>query len=218
MKRQYVVIATAVVVIVAFGFAINAYRTQQADQTSQATQKGKSALVRFHSPTYGAGDAKVELVEFFDPSCEACRQFYPEVKEIVDSSGGKVRLVLRYATLHRGSDQAVKILEAARRQQRYWPALEAALEAQPQWALHSQPQPELIWNYLGALGVDIQRAKQDINDGRIAAILEQDQADRVALNITKTPSFFVNGKPLQDFGVEQLKALVRREVDAAYQQ
>lgn len=218
MKRQYIVIAAAVIVLLGFGLAISGYKSQRAEKVAQVPQQSSAALVRFHSPTYGAADAKVELVEFFDPACESCRKFYPLVKEIVDTSGGKVRLVLRYAALHKGSDEAIKILEAVRKQGRYWPAVEALLESQSQWASHSRPQPELIWNYLGSLGVDVERAKKDVSDPRIAAILEQDQADRVALNVNATPSFIVNGKPLQDFGVDQLKALVRREVAAAYQQ
>ena len=36
--------------------------------------------------------------------------------------------------------------------------------------------------------------------------------------MTKTPGFFVNGRPLQDFGYEQLKALVAEEVQRAYAQ
>ena len=218
MKKESLVIAAGVVVLVAFAFAIHAYRNRQVEEVRQATTQSQAALVRFHSPTYGPANAKVELVEFFDPSCESCRAFYPVVKEIVDTSDGKVRLVLRYAALHKGSDEAVKILEAARKQGRYWPALEAALNAQPQWASHSGPQPGLIWNYLGSLGVDIDRAKKDVDDARIAAIIEQDQADGLALKIKGTPTFFVNGKPLLDFGPDQLKALVRREVAAAYQQ
>ena len=217
MKRQAIVIAAGLSVLLVFALFIYAYKGQQTERTVQATKQSSAALVRFHSPTYGAADAKVELVEFFDPACEACRKFYPLVKEIVDSSGGKVRLVLRYAALHQGSDEAIKILEAARKQQRFWPAVEAALAAQPQWASHSRPQPELIWNYLDGLGLDIERARTDARDPRIAANLEQDRADMVAMNVKATPSFIVNGTPLQDFGVDQLKTLVRREVDKAYQ-
>ncbi len=218
MKRQTIVITAGIFILLAFVLGIYAYKSQQADKVVQATRQSSSALVRFHSPTYGAADAKVELVEFFDPACESCRKFYPLVKEIIDSSGGKVRLVLRYAAFHQGSDEAIKILEAARRQQRFWPAVEAVLDAQPQWASHSRPQPELIWNYLGGLGLDIERAKNDVRDPRIAASIEQDRADLVALNVKATPSFIVNGNPLQDFGVEQLKTLVRREVDKVYKQ
>ena len=126
--------------------------------------------------------------------------------------------MLRYAAFHKGSDEAIKLLEAARRQQRFWPAVEAALDAQPQWASHSRPQPELLWNSLANLGLDIDRAKNDVRDPRIVANLEQDHADLVAMNMKATPSFIVNGVPLQDFGIDQLKSLVRNEVAKNYKQ
>lgn len=55
-----------------------------------------------------------------------------------------------------------------------------------------------------------------MNDPGIAKILAQDAADVAALKVTRTPGFFVNGKPLVDFGSNQLKALVDQEVRAAY--
>ena len=47
--------------------------------------------------------------------------------------------------------------------------------------------------------------------------MKQDLDDARALNVTRTPGFFVNGKPLKDFGFQQLKALVEEEVRLAYQ-
>lgn len=41
-------------------------------------------------------------------------------------------------------------------------------------------------------------------------------ADGKTLKVTRTPGFFVNGKPLTDFGADQLKALVASEVSIAY--
>jgi hypothetical protein len=61
----------------------------------------------------------------------------------VDSHSGKVQLVIRYAPFHEGSDTAVQILEAARLQGLFWPVMEATLKAQPVWAAHDKPRPEL---------------------------------------------------------------------------
>jgi protein-disulfide isomerase len=55
-----------------------------------------------------------------------------------------------------------------------------------------------------------------MNDPRIAQIVAQDIADAKTLKVTKTPGFFVNSKPLIDFGSDQLKALVANEVRSAY--
>ena len=47
-------------------------------------------LIRPHTPTLGPANAKVHLVEFLDPACEGCRAFYPVVKQIIESWGGRI--------------------------------------------------------------------------------------------------------------------------------
>lgn len=42
--------------------------------------------------------------------------------------------------------------------------------------------------------------------------MKQDVEDLTALEVTKTPTFFVNGRALPSFGAEQLTALVQEEV------
>ena len=199
-----------------FGLGTYVYTGQKKQAVTQAVQNNAQSLTRAHSPVFGSKEAKVTIVEFFDPSCEACRAFYPIVKGIVNGSFGQVNLVLRYAAFHQGSDEAVKILEAAKRQNLYWPVLEAVIKSQPEWASHSNPQPELIWNFIQETGIDVVKAKMDAKDPAIIKLLDQDMADGKALKVNKTPGFFVNGKPLTDFGVDQLKALVGKEVSQAY--
>ena len=41
----------------------------------------------------------------------------------------RIRLVLRYAPFHEGSNRVVAMLEGARKQGKFWPVLEALLEA-----------------------------------------------------------------------------------------
>ena len=52
----------------------------------------------------------------------------------------------------------------------------------------------------------------------LSRLIEQDLRDAVALKVSGTPEFFVNGKPLPQFGADQLKALVKSETRAAYGQ
>ncbi|AEC20371.1 DSBA oxidoreductase [Pusillimonas sp. T7-7] len=87
---------------------------------------------------------------------------------------------------------------------------------QPQWASHDNPQVDLIWGYLKALDLDIDQVRKDMSNPTIAAIVDQDKVDLRALQVTQTPTFFVNGKPLPKFGFEQLKTLVEQEVKIAY--
>jgi len=216
MNKKWIVISTAAAVAVAFIAGIMVFRDRSTVAVTQAVQSNTEALVRAHSPVYGNPAAKVTIVEFFDPACETCRIFYPIVKRMVNSSFGQVRLVVRYAPLHKGSDTAIKILEAARKQDKYWEVVEKTFANQPQWAVHGNPQPELIWDVIKDTGLDMEKARKDAASPEIEQMLRQDLADMMALKVDKTPGFFVNGRPLEDFGNEQLKALVQEEVRLAY--
>jgi protein-disulfide isomerase len=174
-----------------------------------------NAYVRRHSPVIGPANAPVTIVEFFDPSCEACRAFYPIVKQIMAQYPNDVRLVLRYTPLHEGSDEAVRILETARRQNVFEPVLEALLTQQPQWAVHGSPQLDRAWNVAAGAGLDLTQAQSGMMAPAITAVLRQDVADATSLGISGTPTFFVNEKPLPSFGPQQLYDLVRAEVEAA---
>jgi protein-disulfide isomerase len=212
MNKQWIVVASVVAVVVAFIAGAVVFKGRETQQVSQAAQSNSDALIRASSPVFGNPAAKVTIVEFFDPACETCRAFYPLVKTIVNSSFGQVRLVVRHAPLHQGSDTAVKILEAARLQGQYWPAVERALAGQPQWAAHGNARPELIWDLITDVGLDMAKARADADSPAVAQLLAQDIADMKALKVDRTPGFFVNGTPLRDFGEAQLRALVDQEI------
>lgn len=171
--------------------------------------------VRELSPVMGPADAPTTIVEFFDPSCEACRAFHPLVKNILAQYPDDVRVVFRYAAFHDGSDQAVGIIEAARRQDLFVPVLEALLDAQPEWAIHGNPNLDRAWQAAAAAGLDLERAREDATTAEVAAVLRQDTSDVDALGVRQTPTFFVNGKSLQSFGPQQLIDLVSAEVRSA---
>jgi protein-disulfide isomerase len=157
----------------------------------------------------------VVLVEFFDPACETCRAFYPLIKDMMAANPGKIRLVLRYAPFHAGSEQLVAALEAARRQGKYWEAMEALLAAQNELAQNHSVDKERIWAPLAAVGLDMAKLKSDMAAADIANVIAQDLADAQTLQVRKTPEFFVNGQPLPSFGYAQLQALVAEEIAKA---
>jgi len=173
-------------------------------------------LTRMHAPTLGPAEAKVHIVEFLDPACEACRAFYPFVKQLMAANPGKIKLTVRHVDFHPGADQVVKVLEAAKKQGRYWPTLEAVLASQPQWTINHVARIELLWSHLEGVGLDLDRLRNDMLADDIERNLKQDRADADALKVEKTPEYFVNGRRMATFGYEQLRQLVQDELAASY--
>lgn len=211
-RRKLLVLGTgfASLAIFSAGWAIRDRLSREAILSAAAA--AQNALVREHSPIMGPPGAPVTIVEFFDPSCEACRAFYPVVKQILGIFPNEVRLVLRYAPLHEGSDEVVSLIEAARLQNLFEPVLEGLLREQPSWAVHGAPRLDIAWQVASDVGLDVEQARRDISRREIDAVVRQDVADLRAADVRGTPTFFVNGKPLPSFGAQQLYDLVRSEV------
>ena len=218
MKPRYIFIVAAVSVVLSMAVLYGIVSTQggRAGEAPAGPTVANAALARGHAPTIGNPDAKVHIVEFLDPACETCREFYPFVKKLMAANPDRIRLSIRHVTFHKGSDAIVKMLEAARKQGKYWEALEALLASQPTWAIQHTSRPELALPKLAAIGLDVDRLKADMEAPDVAKNMTLDAEDAKALKVTKTPEYFVNGKSMPSFGYDQLQKLVSDAVSAAY--
>lgn len=216
MNRNFLVMGAVALLVGGFVYGATAYRRNQTEVTAAVVTKESAALSREGAQRLGAPDARVTIVEFFDPACETCAEFAPRLKAFVDQNPGRVQIVERYAPFHPGSDKVVAILEASRKQDKYWETLDTMFSTQAAWASHAGPNPELLWGFLEKAGLDVERLRVDMNDPAIAALIAQDLKDAKSLGITQTPEFFVNGKPLPTWGLRQLTELVDSELAAKY--
>lgn len=213
MNRRVLVALTALAAVVIFGGGAYHYTAQQ-KQAAAAVTAVDSTLVRPHSPVLGTVDAPVTIVEFSDPSCESCRAFYPVVKRVLASYSDDVRVVIRYTPFHEGSDEAVRILEAARKQGKFEQVLGALVEKQPEWAVDGQPDLKRAWVIAGEAGLELMGARHDDVKPEVDEVLKIDVADVQANKVEQTPTFFVNGKPLVNFSEQGLIDLAKGEIDA----
>lgn len=217
MNRRRLILTVLVIAAAGFGGATwYATRTGQTANGQGIAPEIAEALIRPHSPILGPEEAPVTIVEFFDPACEACRAFHPVVKDIMAEHGDAVRVVIRYTPFHgQGSDVAILTLEAARMQGIFEEVLEAILREQPRWASHGNMRPDLVPSIAIDAGLDMEAARAQVKAPEIIAAINQDRADVKTVGVRRTPTFFVNGKPLDPFGEAELRALVAAEVAAA---
>jgi protein-disulfide isomerase len=215
--KRNLFIVTCLILIVAFWLGAAQLKKRRADELGFLAQEQASTFVRPHSPTLGAEDAKVFLVEFTDPACETCATFATFVKQIMERYPGKIRFVIRYAPFHEGASDVVRVLEAARLQGMYWQTLDLLYRSQSYWTQHHQVNMEQVWPVLASVDeIDVERLRADMNGPNITAIIEQDLADAKTLGVRLTPGFFVNGRPLEPFGLKPLVALLEDELNKNY--
>lgn len=172
----------------------------------------ETLLVRPYSPTQGPEQARVTVVEFFDPECESCSAMFPIVKQVMAEFGGQVRLVIRYMPLHPNAAYASSLLEAARVQNKYWEYLELMMARQPEWASHAAPRPELLLTYAQMVGLNVDQLKADATSQEIRMRLTQDEQDGNVLGANRTPTFFINGRPLMRLGYNELRDAIQSQL------
>jgi len=224
MRKEIKILALiGVLVVVAAVIGANYYR-ESAQSERRPTAAADNRLVRPDSWSLGPADAPVTLVEFLDPECESCGAFSPVVKKILKDYGGKVRLVVRYMPFHPNSRLAAAYTEAAGEQGKYWEMQEVLFRRQPEWGeIHGhgaqaaatarrEPAPVLFERYAAELGLDVERVRAAIAENRYASKVERDMKDGQSLGVSKTPTFFVNGRMLMRFSQQDLKSLIDEEL------
>lgn len=215
-SRLGIAIVTVAAVLGVLGAGMLLFKSKGTQSGQPADTPTKAALASDQAPTLGDPNARVHIVEFLDPACETCAQFYPLVKKLVADHPGQVRVSLRHVAFHEGSDYVVRLLEASRKQDKYWPTLEAVLASQAQWAPNHIAQPDLVLQAIAGVGLNIEQLKTDMSTPAVAERAQHDTSDAITMKVTATPEYFVNGRPLPSFGDQQLLELVREELQSNY--
>lgn len=210
MQNKKALIIVLIVLVAIFFGASYFYKKNESAKLETMSKEKALLFQRDYSLVIGNKDAKVQLVEFFDPACGTCAQFHYYVKDILKENKGNVKLVLRYAPFHQNSIYAVKMLEGAKKQGLFMETLEFMFKTQDYWIKGHVVDANKLWSYLpNVKGLDMKKLSLSMEDKSIDAMIKQDLEDAKALNATKTPAYYVNGKPLQNFGLDSLKALIK---------
>lgn len=120
------------------------------------------------------------------------------VKRLMVEHLGCIRLVMRYAPFHKGSDKVVAVLAAAHRQGKFWPALEALFGSQSD---NHTAKVDLAWKYLDGIDINMEQLAIDLTAPDLQQAIARDLNDANTLGGSQTPEYFVNGRPLPSFGL-----------------
>ena len=167
----------------------------------------------------GPADAKVTIVEFYDPECESCAAFHDSIKTVLNEYKGQTRLVSRIMPLHPNSLLAATFIELAGEKGKYWEAQEFVFRKQPEWGtIHGAPAteqpnaPALFDKYAAEFGLDLEEFKTALRDNRYQERFQRDMEDGRSVGVSKTPTIFVNGRVLMRLSEPDLRYLVAQEL------
>ena len=195
-----------VAVLILFTATVLFNRSQQGVAALSATEQ--DLLVREDSPSRGPADARVTLVEFLDPECEACRAAYPEVEQILQDYEGRIRYVVRYFSNHSNSVLAVAATEAAGEQRMYWEMQEKLFVNQPEWGERATSQTDVFIRYAGELGLNVETFTASLQNPIYLERAERDKLDAQALGLRGTPTFFINGQIMFGMNEQAMRAII----------
>ncbi|HFU75946.1 MAG TPA: hypothetical protein ENK66_06840 [Arcobacter sp.] len=157
-------------------------------------------------------NAKVQIVDFFDPACGACAQSHFFVKDLKETNPD-ISVSLRYAPLHPDSIRVVTILEATKKQDMFLESLEATLHFQNKWVGKPKHNIDALLEILSNLGLDMEKLKNDIKSSDVIKVVEEDIKDKNTLKIKKTPTYYINTKLLERYSLTNLRDTVLMELN-----
>lgn len=97
---------------------------------------------------------------------------------------------------------------AAHQHCRFEVTLQSLYASQDTWMIIYTVDGQCIGPLLQNLGLNLARLQNDATALEVTALATCDLADAQTLKVTMTPEYFVNGKPLPQFGFDELKKLV----------
>ena len=223
MKRFLPIVIIVVVLMAALGVTWMVLRSSRqatnANANANATESGLIPTGAEPPHVRGNPSAPVTVEEFADFQCGACGVYYPELKKIEIEFGDKLRVVFRERPLVPPHDHALiaaQAAEAAGLQGRFWEMHDKLYENQTAWSDARDLVP-LFVDYAKQIGLDTDRFLKDLNGEVVITRIFQDGKRVHALNVTSTPTFYVNGKEAKDdnWKPDGLREMIRQALREA---
>lgn len=172
-------------------------------------------------PTFtGSPNASVTVEEFADFQCPSCGATHPVMKQLQSIYGTRIKFIFRHYPLpmHDKAYDAAVAAEAAGLQgsEKFWAMHNQLYMNQQSWS--SDPNYKQVFrSYAEKIGLDVNKWESDMAGLQAKSRVDADIQRAKALNITSTPTVYVNGKPVPypDMNVPTMRQLIDAELQTA---
>jgi protein-disulfide isomerase len=179
-----------------------------------------SVPVSASDPVEGPADAKVTIIEGFEFLCPFCYLVNPAVDKVRAQYPKDVRIVHKYLVIHgEPAVHAARIACAANKQGKYTPVKDALwnglfrLEGDRPAMKQENVNLDAMKKLAVDAGADLARLEADLDGCK--TWLQDSARTLQPLGVSGTPTFFVNGRPLQRFEPEAFDAIIKEELAKA---
>jgi protein-disulfide isomerase len=203
MKNPWVIVGLIAVVL--FGGAI---------WYSNISAESNNEGVTVTDHIKGNPEATVTLVEYSDFQCPACASFQPVMEQIMNTYGDKIRFEYKHYPLpiHPYSQQAALAAEAAGQQGKFFEYHDMLFKNQQTWANSAVPATMFV-QYATELGLDVEKFRQQQKSSILRDAVKADMAEARELELTSTPTFFLNGEKMEIATFEEFISQIAFAVD-----
>lgn len=149
----------------------------------------------------GPTTAPAVLIEYSDFQCPACGLAEPILKQVKEKYGDRVALVYRHFPLpsHQYGRIAAQASEAAHRQGKFAEFHDLLFDRQSSWSRTDNGKKAMV-ELATELKLDVDKFTADLDSREVKDRVETDVRTGNAANIPGTPTFFLNGKQIQNPG------------------
>lgn len=164
----------------------------------------------------GNKDSKVILVEYSDFQCPACGYYYPLVKQLGEELGDKIVIAYRHFPLpqHQNGKAAAYAAEAAGKQGKFWDMHNMIFDNQSKWS-EDKNGKDIFVGYAEALNLNLDQFKSDSESDIVKEKVDNDYQSGVRSKVDSTPTFFLNGKKIQNpQSYDEFKNIVNQVIAA----
>ena len=198
MKNK--IILWAIIAVVVIGSIFGIVKLASKSQTPGSDNLAITiSAINDNENIKGDKEALATLIEYSDFQCPACGSYYPIVKKVTEDLGAKVRFAYRHFPLpqHKNAKLAATVAEAAGKQGKFWEMHDLIFQNQSDWS-EEKNAAILFAKYAQDIGLDLARFQTDVASDDIKAKIENDYKSGVKAGVNSTPSFFLNGKKMDN--------------------
>ncbi len=148
------------------------------------------------SPFLGGENAKVVITEFSDFQCPYCANAAKVVKQLHEHYKDQIKIIYRNFPLnfHDQAQSAAIAAECANKQNQHWPMHDKIFDNQRNLSQENY----LAW--AKELNLDMVAFESCLTKQETLAEVEQDIKEATRIGVNSTPTFYINGLPLQGAG------------------